>query len=231
MILGELLQRVQSLYSKGVQSDDSRLTSRHIYSKLVTVRSTLISQKAKHKQKINDWNYQTLSCIEMIDVRPHECPCAPYPGCDTVKRSKYKIPKIISDYNGNLIDYVMSIDGSKKFDFTNRSELLSIRGNRYTAHSSRYILDKDYIYLYGRNTPKVIQMRALFDDPIEAMEFISFCPEDNIECIDIFEMEFPFDSSSIDTYVQLTAQELSTFFGQRPQDVSNNNQDEQQQQQ
>lgn len=232
MILGELIQRIQSLYSKGVQSDDSRLSSRHIYSKIVTVRSTLLSQKSKNKQKISDWNFQTLSCIEMIDVKPHECPCAPYPDCSTIKRSKHKIPKIMSDYNGNLIDYVMSIDGSKRFDYTNRNELMFIKGNKYTSTSNRYILDKDYIYLYGRDTPKVIQMRALFDDPIEAMEFESLCPSQNDEsCSDIFQMEFPFDSTSIDTFVQLTVQELITFFGQRPQDDRNDGQDSGQQQQ
>ena len=46
----ELIQRVQSLYSKGVQSDDSRLTSRHIYNKLTTVRAKLVTEEAKKNQ-------------------------------------------------------------------------------------------------------------------------------------------------------------------------------------
>ena len=76
MKIGEIVQRVQSLYSKGVHSDDSRLSARHIYNKLLTVRARLISQEAKKKQKISQWNYQTISCIELIKVPAHECPCS-----------------------------------------------------------------------------------------------------------------------------------------------------------
>ena len=67
MKVHEIIQRVQSLYSKGCQSDDSRLSPRHIYSKLVSLRSKYISQQAKKKQKINQWNFQTLPCVELID--------------------------------------------------------------------------------------------------------------------------------------------------------------------
>ena len=49
MKIGEIIQRIQSLYSKGVESDDTRLMSRHIYNKLLTVRARLISQDAKKK--------------------------------------------------------------------------------------------------------------------------------------------------------------------------------------
>lgn len=226
MKLGELIQRVQSLYSKGVQSDNTRLSSRHIYSKLKSARATIISQKAKQKQKIGDWNYQTISCVEMIDVDAHECPCVPKANCVKIKRSKYPIPHIMSDYNGNLIDYIMTIDSGDKFDFATRSEILHLSGNRYTATQRRYIIDRGYIYIYGNNTPKVIQIRALFDDPIEAEQFISFCPDENFEkCSDIFDMDFPIDASTIDTVLQFAVQELITFFGQRPQE--NNTQEQQ----
>ena len=56
----EIIQRIQSLYSKGAQSDDSRLSDRHIYNKLLTLRSKYISQQAKKKQKVNQWNFQVL---------------------------------------------------------------------------------------------------------------------------------------------------------------------------
>ena len=53
MRVGDIIQRIQSLYSKGSQSDDTRLTPRHIYNKMLTVRSKLISEGAKKKQKVN----------------------------------------------------------------------------------------------------------------------------------------------------------------------------------
>ena len=81
MITGEVIQRIQSIYSKGVQSDDSRLRSRHIYNKLITVTAKLYEQQKNKKQKVNQWSYQVLPCVELIKTPIHECPCVPTLGC------------------------------------------------------------------------------------------------------------------------------------------------------
>ena len=45
--IGEIIERIQSAYSKGVKTDDSRLSSRHIYSKIKSVRNRLVVLQAK----------------------------------------------------------------------------------------------------------------------------------------------------------------------------------------
>lgn len=224
MKLFEIIQRVQSLYSKGVQSDDSRLSARHIYNKLLTVRTRLLSQKSKQKQKVSDWSYQVIPCIEMIEVSEHDCPCAPPTAC-TVKRSKYKIPRVLTDYNRNLIDYVMTIDGGDKFDFTTKSELLHINGNKYTALKRRYIISDEYLYAYGKDVPKLLQMRALFEDPVKASEFISYCPSETADCMDIFDIEFPMDGDMVDVAIEFTVKELVDYFKQNIEDQTNDTRD------
>ena len=74
MKIGEIVTRIQSLYSKGVASDDSRLSNRLIYNKMLTVRSRLVVEQAKKKQRISRWNYQTISCIELIEVSTADLP-------------------------------------------------------------------------------------------------------------------------------------------------------------
>lgn len=226
MKVGEIIQRIQSLYSKGVQSDSSRLTNRHIYNKFLTIRTKLLSEKAKKKQKISDWNYQAIPCIELIEVEEHECPCIPIKGCK-VKRSKYKIPKVMSDYNNNLIDYVMVINNQDRFDPTNRVEMLYVDGNKYTAGKKRYILENGYIYTYGKNLPSLIKMRALFEDPLEALSFSSYCDEEKPCPFDIFEMEFPMDADQIDVMIELSVQEIIGIFSQGVEDLTNDNTDTQ----
>ena len=95
MIIKEVIQRVQSLYSKGVESDDTRLSSRHIYNKLLTVRAKLFQEKINKKQFISPYSYSEFNCIELIKVPVHECPCVPPLGCCTL-RSKYKFPPILT---------------------------------------------------------------------------------------------------------------------------------------
>jgi len=53
MKVGEIIQRVQSAYSKGAESSDSRLSRRHIYSIVNTTRSTLLFNKLNKRQFIN----------------------------------------------------------------------------------------------------------------------------------------------------------------------------------
>src|ERR1044072_643428 len=94
MLIEEAIQRLQSPYSKGVQSKDSRLTSRHIYSCLLTGRGTIIKRMYNANQYVSQNNYIWLPCVELQQASYHECRCAPK-GI-TMLRSKEKLPKFIA---------------------------------------------------------------------------------------------------------------------------------------
>lgn len=225
MTIADIIQRIQSLYSKGVESDDTRLMSRHIYNKLLTVRSRLISQEAKKKQKISQWNYQVLPCIELIVVPAHECPCVPPIGCD-ILRSRHKIPEPLSGLSGSLIQTVTTIDRSKKINEISLNAVNSKGGNKYTSQSENFFVENGYLYITAPKTSKlsVIRMVALFEDPIDARKFPSFCEEDCVECADCTdyqEEDFPIDNDLIDAMVELTINELVLLFGQAVQDIKN----------
>jgi hypothetical protein len=223
MITGQIIQRIQSLYSKGVQSDDSRLTTRHIYNKMLTLRSKLITQKVKKKQLISDWSYVLLKCVEIIKVDAHECPCLPQIGCQ-VYRTKEKIPKPLIDMNNHLIKWVMSIEHSNLFDETTREKELYIKGQRYTNKKKRYLLEDGYIFFYGGNPGKAVAVKILIHDPIEAMNFPSICGEEEI-CFSPLDMEFAIDEDLIDDLVTMAIPELIGVFNQNPEDLTNNSKD------
>ena len=143
MILRDIIQRVLSLYNKGLQSDDNRLKPRHVYNKLVTVRSLLLYQKSNKRQSISSWAYQTLPCVEMIKAPLHECPCIPPSGCITM-RSKYPIPEIISDINSPMLNSVTNLDGDLIFSKSSWSEKKYKKGNRYTSNKPDYFFKDNY---------------------------------------------------------------------------------------
>ena len=109
MLIAEIIERIQSLYSRGVSSDESRLSDRHVYNKALSVRMQLLAQQIKKKQRISDWNYTVLPCVELIKVPSHECSCLGDLGCD-VYRTKFKIPRVMTDANRHYIEFVMSVD-------------------------------------------------------------------------------------------------------------------------
>lgn len=224
MIIKDIIQRIQSLYSKGVQSDDSRLSDRHIYNKMVTVRSKLISQQHNKKQKINQWNYQVLNCVELIKAEPHECPCIPPMGCE-ILRTKHKIPKPLTGLNSHLIQSVTNVNGDVIFSEISWESKKYKSSNKYTADKPDYYVRNGYIYITHKTGIKLISITGLFDDPLEAENFPSMCKENCNDCNDcesFLDKEFAIDNDLIDTLIDICKIELVEQFSQMTEDLSNN---------
>lgn len=232
MKIGEIVQRIQSLYSKGVESDDARLMQRHIYNKLLTTRARLISEQAKKKQRISQWNYQVIPCIELVKVSAQECPCLPPIGCDMM-RSKYKLPKPLSGLSGSLIQTVTTLDRGQKLNEVSMNAVRSLAGNKYSSKNINYFIEQGYLYITTPSKIQFVRLVGLFEDPIAAKTFENYCKEnctDCVDCIDYQEEEFPIDNDTIDVLIELTVQELIVLFGQSQQDNTNDSNDNRRQQ-
>jgi hypothetical protein len=230
MLVKEIIQRIQSLYSKGVHSDDTVLSDRHIYNKMLTVRSKLISQEAKKKQKINQWNFQVLPCVELIVAPQHECPCLPPLGCE-ILRSRYKLPKPLTDLNSHLIKSVMTLDGSIVFSEISYKDKTYKKGNKYTSVKPDYYIRNGYLYITVKSGLRVVQVEGLFEDPLAAEKFESYCKEkcdgceDTTDCTSMLEMDFPLDGDMVDTLIDIAKIELIEQFIQMTGDLTNNSSD------
>lgn len=229
MKINEIIQRVQSLYSKGVQSDDSRLSPRHIYNKLLTLRSKYIAAQAKKKQKLNQWNFQRLSCVELEKVNPSMCPCQPVPGCD-ILRTKYPLPKPLSDLNSHLLQSVTSLDGSVVFSEIQWTEVKYKASNKYTSKKPDYFIDGGHLYLIGVTQTmrhlKMLTVVGLFEDPVEVGKMNQYCGEqyeDN--CVSPLDTDFAVDNEFIDYMLSEASEELVTFFGGQKEDLTNDAKD------
>lgn len=228
MLLEEILQRVQSLYSRGVQSKDTRLTPRHIYSATSTARSILLKQQYNKKQITGRWSYQTLPCVELIKAPVHECPCVPSAGC-MILRTKYKIPKPISGIDRHLIQAVTSLDGSVKFEETNfEIAKFANKGNKYINDKPNYYPYNNYLYLTSIKALKAITVLGLFDDIIEAFQFPSLCTDGCIDCqcADIMDIEYPIDGDLVKPLIQIANDELIIIMKQMTEDKGNNASDD-----
>ena len=215
----KVIERIQSLYSKGVASDGTPLSSRHIYNKLMTVRQRLIAQQIKKRQKVSDWNYTVLPCVELIRVPNHECSCLADLGCD-VYRTKYPLPKILTDLNRHMIDYVMSIENGMRFDATDRTSVLYLKGNKYTSTKVKYLLENSHLYFPLPESPGVVKIKLLAEDPVEASKYPSLCPCENCEdCKEYADVEFPIDGDMLELVITMSAGEL---LGSSPQQEQQN---------
>ena len=226
MQVGDIIQRVQSLYSKGVESDDSRLTRRHIYNKLLTVRSTLVFNKLNKSQYISQWNFQTLPCVELILVEGHDCPCIPPVGCQML-RSKYQLPKPINSLAGHVLQSVTSIDGSIVFSETSWRGQKWAKDDKYTSHTPDYFIKDNYIYLTLTRKLKIITVIGLFNNPVEVANMPGLCDDVSTPTCGVnpMEVDFGIDEDLIDTLVELAVKELVILFTQMTEDTINDSMD------
>lgn len=238
MKIGEVIQRVQSLYSKGVNSDDSRLSNRHIYNKLLTARSLLIKQSQSQKETVGENTYSIIDCMELIYVPAHNCPCLPQVGCK-VLRTKYQIPNIIESKSGMLIDYVSTLDSHRIFSITNKLAYNYEKFDRFFSQD-KVIIENNYIYVYGNNLPNYIKIRAVFSDFITNLNYCtgkenhpSYSGQSDLNeiceecgpCISNLDKEFKIKDSLLEPCIRLTQEELVREFSAMIEDLSNDNKD------
>jgi len=239
MKIGEVIQRVQSLYQKGVESDDTRLTNKHIYNKLISSRGYLISTMLKKRLYVSEMNYQKLRCVELITVNSHECNCLP----DTTQkilRSRYKIPNIISG-DLDLAIKVVTDNTGKRISKTSSYDANMIQYNKFTNKSIYYFITNNYIYVLNTKLLKLINIEAVFEDVIKAYRFPNYCSDkanadraylcpsteicENCGCIKNIDYDFPVDTSLIDLIVENAVSELIKLFYSVKEDKSNDTSD------
>lgn len=226
----DLIQRIQSLYSKGVQSDDSRLESRQIYAVLLSIRAKLLEQKAKKKQKLSAWTEQTIPCVKLVKAPMHECPCLPVPGCSILK-SEFPLPVPLSDYDNSLISSVTSLDGKIIYSATSWTEKKYKKGNKYTGNKPDYYIRNNYLYVTHTSGPRVVSVTGVFTDPFEVTQFPSICDEIDSNCEDCqscdspLDMEVPIDPSLVETLINMSYIELLQIFNQNIEDLTNDTKD------
>ena len=226
MKTGEVIERSESLYNKGTVAANSRLSKRHIYSALLTARSILIRQQSNKNQSISQWVYQTLPCVELIPAPVHECPCIPTNGC-VILRTKYKLPKPISDIEGSLIQSITSLDGKIIFSETTLENQKYELGNKYTAKKPKFFINNGYAYITVLTLLKAVTISLITEDFLEAKNFPSYCgPCEDCECEDILETEFPIDMDLIKPLLDIANEELIFMFKQMTEDNKNNAKDD-----
>ena len=229
----EIISRIQAMYNKGTASDDTRLSARHVYSKIKTSRAFLLKRELdqrKSAHSISEWNIQTIPCVSMILVPPHECPCAPPVGCK-ILRSECRIPKPIqSNLTGPYLTDVTSLDGSIIFTATTWARKKYRNADKFTASKADYFLRDEYLYVTVNTDLEAISLSGIFEDPDESNNFIEECSckeeEDfYINCEAYYNKYLEMDEYLVEPLIQLAMKEL-LMLGNIPDDTANNARDD-----
>lgn len=226
ILISEIIQRTQSAYSKGVESKDSRLTDRHIYSADITARANLIRNQSSKTQYQSNWVYQTLPYVALEKVSIHELSFVPK-GCIVLKSVK-PLPKLISDIDAELFRSITSLDGLTSITMTRFDTMQYNSGNKFTAKNPRAYIRKGYLYVTIYTQLEAITIDGIFEDPIEVYQFNLDAYPDCTDCIckSAYDIEFPIDRNLMNALIKLANEELILLFTQMSEDDTNNASDD-----
>ena len=231
MLIGEAIQRTKQLYNKGVESVDSRLSNRYVYSKLRTVRERIVSQELKKKQIVNEWTYQTLPCFPMVLAPTHECPCVPSEGCE-ILRSECKLPQIFTDDNRHIIKSVSKITGTGdnfldiQFGETSWMRVKYQAGYKFAKVKAEFFIHNDYLFVIHNKTLELITVVAIFNDPLQAALACDYCDTVVDPCKSYLDFDIHIDGKLEESLCQLAAEEIIYIYAQMRADDRNNTYDD-----
>jgi len=229
MLIRDIISRIRSLYNRGASSDDTRLSNRHVYSKIRSVRALLLKRQLDKRKKISPWNTQVISCLQMIVVDPAACECVVSDGCKLL-RSKCKIPTPLNvDFAyGAVIENVSTLDGSVIFSPTTWAKKKYKSGNKYTATQSDYFIRENYIYITHNTLLQRISLTGIFEDPylIDVFNVDGDCTcqgEEGVDlCTNPMDSEIALDEWLVEPLIELSLKELIEVFTQMSEDNENN---------
>jgi hypothetical protein len=184
----------------------------------VSARAILLQQKSNKNQAISSWAYQTIY-VELIKVKVPPLSCLPL--TKTALRSKYKLPVILNDSSGDMIESVVTLEG-KTLSLSSVSDS-AYKYSKYNLTTYTAIINDGYLYVLNNDFLKVVVIRAVFQDPIEVYLYPNHCDDcEQCKCKDITEIEFPIDAAGLDTVTDIAIQKTLSVFVQMTEDRENN---------
>jgi hypothetical protein len=166
--LKEITDDIRAIASSGSNPDNFKIPDEQIFYWINQTRAMLINQSLLKKDDLNDTWLQQINCMALEPADESECCLAPS-GCYVLKTVR-KIPSTIDTWKPNWIVSVTTAFGDqipKSNQFSNRYQ----KYNKYTGNKKYYYLKNDYIYVVNNEDLSIINVQALFEDPMELANF------------------------------------------------------------
>lgn len=224
MTLGTLVSQIRSQF-KLISSDNS-ITNRAIADELRSSALLLIKRETDKRKLFSSDNIFTwINCLEMEPVPLSSC-CSYASPC-TIAKSKLRLPKIVENIYGYLIQGVFSVDDTVKFDYADPSRytnLLSLYPKQ--KNNLKYFWIRDgYLYITDENI-ELVKISALFEDYILPKELFA-CENTEPECTpNPMDMEFKCPAYLQANVLSLVRETMLKTYKQSVQDNTENDVDE-----
>lgn len=217
MTYNEIISQLSTEFA--LSHADSRITNKFWYSLVQKHTAWIIKQESDKMFLFHaDSIWQTLNCVDLIEV-PTTDDCCKYngPSCK-IYRTKEKIPKLYEDIFGIVIKSVNSIDFNTSLKHINMQEWLRKQKNKDSKYDKNFYYFYRNGYLYFPNIKwKLISITGYFQDNINKYNVCDNNISDN-KCESLFTSEWRIPSHLIARVVDACLKELSSVYLQLKED-------------
>lgn len=155
-------------------SGDDIISDRAILAELKSTANLYIKREVDRRRLLTvDSLFTTISCLEMVEVPLSEC-CSYTSPC-TIRRTKYKLPKLGEGVWGYIVETVQSMDGSMRFSEGTASRYVNLLNLRKSPNKNIFWMQNGYLYVSNSDI-ETVMMRAYFEEDVP-FELISCDPD------------------------------------------------------
>jgi hypothetical protein len=200
-------------------SDDSYFTNEEIYKALIDARALIIERRLQKGKEFPEYMYQTL-CFPLCIDTYSDCNCVPKEYDCKVLKTKNEIPD--SFFNGYAEILRISTLSGEEIAQSTEAQARYRKYKKTRVKGLYYISTNKRIAIFNSpgNRLKVVKVRALFIDPVNAV-LSAGCSTDDDPCPDPLGTGFGSkQSDNIDMYEIALKTLLTTK--QLPEDKTNN---------
>jgi hypothetical protein len=203
-------------------SDDTIYSDEFLYSLLRDSRNTLLERENKKFTKDSEFHKQTI-CMPLIIDTYNDCECLPFEVKCKVLKSKYKLPKVLTGRNKELMR-VLTFDSFTQIPFVLSTDLKNLKYSKTKGKGTKYGITNSHLIIFNTLQLKGILIEGIFEDPLELAK-ISFCDESGNEtqCYDLNTTDFPIKGSLSYPMYQLSLDMLKIPLQIREDDTNNAN--------
>lgn len=217
----EIVSRIQNVLNS--VSKDMYIPKRLILSVFKTKAEFFLVQKIDSKKLFRENNlYKWINCIDMEEINSKKCDKVELQMCNTIMKTKNKLPKLIWTKFGSSVVMVTNMDGSKEYQLVTHSYYNSIRHNRnFDKFKGNFAIlyPDNYIYIPDSQVRKINVLLYSFDEICDNLENCDDEFKDN--CKSYWEKEFELMDKISEIVVSETIKEISMRL-QIPKDSNDN---------
>lgn len=218
----DIVSRIRSNF-KWISSDNW-ISDRAILAELRSTASLLIKRETNLRNLLQtDTIFTTVPCVEMIEVSLAEC-CSYTSPC-TIRRSKYKIPKIGEGIWGNLVQGVYSVDGKSTFLQSDPNRFANYLNLGLKQKRKFWWLQNNYLYISDSEI-ELVMIKAYFEEDINPELFACSDDPEIDECTNPLDTEFKCPTYLIENVVTIVSQKYNGTYRTAIADITSNDLEE-----